>query len=147
MTLQRWRMPGYSRSTQLVHFALLFIHVVHGLPLGLFPSSLPSKRWLKICYVFWYTHNISSVSVCQISADFVLYLYYVVVHCLLLYLSRLFCQFCGNTTFQRHLQWKPVKFTPLKVNNRLTSIAYVGPVFSALYFINLNPDNVNHLRP
>ena len=40
------------------------------------------------------------------------------------------------------LQWKPVK-----VNNRLTSTAYVGPVFSALYFSNLNPDNVNHLRP
>ena len=46
-----------------------------------------------------------------------------------------------------NIQWKPVKVTPLKVNNRFTSTADVGPVFSALYFSNLNPDNVNHLRP
>ena len=45
------------------------------------------------------------------------------------------------------LQWKPVKVTPLKVNNRFTSTAGVGPVFYALYFSNLNPDNVNHFRP
>ena len=47
----------------------------------------------------------------------------------------------------KYIQWKPVKVTPLKVNNRFTSTARVGPVFSALYFSNLNPDNVNHLRP
>ena len=45
------------------------------------------------------------------------------------------------------VQWKLVKVTPLKVNNRFTSTAYVGPDFSTLYFSNLNPDNVNHLRP
>ena len=45
------------------------------------------------------------------------------------------------------VQWKPVKVTPLKVNNRFRSTADVGPVFYALYFSNLNSDNVNHLRP
>ena len=30
------------------------------------------------------------------------------------------------------VQWKPVKVAPLKVNNRFTSTADVGPVFSAL---------------
>ena len=47
----------------------------------------------------------------------------------------------------RKIQWKPVKVTPLKVNNRLRSTVDVGPVFYALYISNLNPDNVNHLRP
>ena len=45
------------------------------------------------------------------------------------------------------IQWKPVKVTPLKVNNRLRSTVDVSPVFYALYISNLNPDNVNHLRP
>ena len=45
------------------------------------------------------------------------------------------------------VQWKPVKVTPLKVNNRLRSTVDVGPVLYALYISNLNPDNVNHLRP
>jgi len=40
------------------------------------------------------------------------------------------------------LQWKPVKVTPLKVNNWFTSTAYVIPVFCALYFSNLNPDRL-----
>ena len=43
-------------------------------------------------------------------------------------------------------QWKPLKVTPLKVNNRFTLTACVGPVFSALNFSNLNPEYVNHLR-
>ena len=45
------------------------------------------------------------------------------------------------------VQWKPVKVTPLKVNNRLRSTVDIGPVFNALYISNLNPDNVNHLGP
>ena len=44
------------------------------------------------------------------------------------------------------IQRKPVNVTPLKVNNRFMSTAYIGPVFSALYFSNLNPDNVNTLN-
>ena len=54
---------------------------------------------------------------------------------------------CALLVLLSDIQWKPVKVTPLKVNNRLTSTTYVGPVLSALYFSNLNPDNVNHLRP
>ena len=45
------------------------------------------------------------------------------------------------------VQWKPVKVTPLKVNNRLRSTVDVGPVFYALYISNIKPDNVNHHRP
>ena len=30
------------------------------------------------------------------------------------------------------IQWKPVKVTPLMVNNRFKSTAYAGPGFSAL---------------
>ena len=88
-------------------------------------------------------------------ADFFLFVALTCAYCLYPFLYKIIKKkkFLTHSIMPKYkrdikiLQWKPVKVTLLKVNNQFTSTAYVGPVFSALYFSNLNPDNVNHLKP